>query len=192
MSRATTKKCAHCGRTFGRDNRCTWAYWARAKYCSSQCAGLAHTATAAANRQDLGESFNRWFVQTDGCWEWNGARDKDGYGIFSYARKSYRAAKIALQLDGRPVPAGMYACHHCDNPACVRPSHLYPGTPKQNMADCVARGRVNAGKKAKLTVDDVIAIRSAAGTHEEIASRFGVSRPTISMVIARKTWGRIP
>jgi hypothetical protein len=139
----------------------------------------------------MNDAFAQWFAKTDGCWEWTGARDKDGYGIFSYEGKSYRAAKIALALDGRPVPTGKYSCHHCDNPACVRPDHLYRGTPTQNASDAKQRNRLNPGRKAKLNPDQVRAIRTATGTHNEIAATFGVSRATISLIRERKTWANV-
>lgn len=137
----------------------------------------------------MSDAFDKWVEKTDGCWNWTGARDKDGYGIFSYARKTRRAAKMALQIDGRPVPAGHYACHHCDNPACVRPDHLYAGTPTENSADAVARQRLRP--KTKLTANQVRLIRSASGTHEEIAASFGVSRANVSLIRESKTWRHI-
>lgn len=188
MNALPTKPCAYCGGQFPRDIRCTWAHWSRAKYCSRACTGAAKAAKAAALRPSKRAKFNAQVVQVGDCWEWTGARDRDGYGIFSYARKTYRAPVVALELDGRPVPAGMYACHHCDNPACVKPRHLYPGTPAQNMADAKARGRISHGKKAKLTPNDVRDIRLSAETDGTIAMRFGVSRSAVSMVRSRKTW----
>lgn len=186
MSDRAAKNCAHCGGLFSRDVRNTWAYWQKAKYCSRACAGAAHSARSVANRASLEDAFSKWFTKTDGCWEWEGARDKDGYGIFSYAGKSHRAAKVALQIDGRPVPDGQYACHHCDNPACVRADHLYAGTPTENSADAIARQRLRPA--SKLTAEQVKQIRSAPGTHEEIAASFGISRANVSLIREGRTW----
>jgi hypothetical protein len=186
MTRISEKTCEHCGDVFSRDTRNTWAYWEKAKYCGHACAGMAHRARLEGKRLSKAETFSRWVIKSDGCWIWSGATDKDGYGIFSYGRKSYRAAKLALELDGRPVPKGLYACHTCDNPPCIRPDHLYPGTPTQNMADAIARGRLNP--RTKLTADQVVDIRRAAGTHDEIAATFGVSRANISLIREGKTW----
>lgn len=186
------KECQFCGVTFHKDPRNTWAYWERAKYCSSSCAGKANTARAEAERPSLRAVFEQCFIPADGdCWPWIGNTDKDGYGVLRYAGKSYRAAPLALRLDGRPVPPGLYACHHCDNPLCVNPSHLYPGTPKQNMQDAKRRGRLNAGRRAKVNEDDVRAIRAATGTHEVIAASFGISRAAVSLIRSRKTWGHV-
>lgn len=196
MSRAPkTKTCESCGWLFSKDPRNTWAYWEKAKYCSQACAGSAWSRQRAAVRPTLREKFEEKYRQSEGCWEWTGAVDKDGYGIFSYARKTYRAPVMAIVLDGRQIAPGLYACHTCDNPKCVRPSHLYPGTPTQNMADAKARGRVRTGEShhfARLTADDVRAIRQAQGTHSEIAAAFGVSPANVTMIRNRKTWASLP
>lgn len=180
------KTCLSCGETFYRKKVNTWAYWSKAKYCSSKCYGTAHKAASAASRPSREAKFSEWFTRSDGCWEWHGAKDKDGYGIFNYGRKNSRAPKIALELAGRPVPRGMMACHTCDNPGCVRPDHLYPGTPKQNVADMIQRGRANYAKK--LTSEQASQIRHMPGDHGEIAAAFGVSRSNVSMIKHGKIW----
>jgi hypothetical protein len=58
-----------------------------------------------------------------------------------------RAPRVALELDGRPVPVGMLACHACDNPQCVNPAHLCAGTPKQNTKDALERNRLPRGER---------------------------------------------
>jgi len=188
--RQRAKACANCGASFSRDPRNTWAYWERAKYCSRSCFGAAHKSAAAKRRPPIEDAFARWHDRGDGCWSWRGALDKDGYGIFSYAKKTYRAASMALRLDGRPVPKGMHACHHCDNPSCVRPDHLYVGSPTENMADAKARNRLRP--KTKLSANEVAEIRAAGGTHSVIAGAFGVSRSTVSMIKSRRIWAHLP
>lgn len=191
----STKTCVFCGRVFERDKRSTWAYWAKAKFCSRECFGADKSAKAAENRQPIEVLFHqRYKVMDSGCWEWQGAKDRGGYGILPYARRSYRAHKVALELDGRPPKPGQYACHKCNNPSCVRPSHLYPGTPTENMADAKANGTVRMGEEvhfAKLTERDITAIRASTLSHELIAKSFGVSRSCISMVKSGKTWGHV-
>lgn len=135
------KACSHCGKMFERDKRNTWAYWERAKYCGRNCAGAAIAAAKLAARLPMEQDFQKWFDRTDGCWLWRAAIDRDGYGIFSYAGKTRRAARYALELDGRTLGPGEMACHHCDNPQCVRPGHLFAGTNQDNMQDMVRKGR---------------------------------------------------
>lgn len=75
------------------------------------------------------------------CWLWTGSQDANGYGQLWIDGRRERATHLALAFDGRPVPVGMKALHHCDNPPCVRPTHLFIGTQADNMADMRAKGR---------------------------------------------------
>lgn len=189
-----SKTCPSCGKTFFRDNRCTRSYWAKAKYCSRECFGKSRSEQASAKRNPIDVEFRRHFKQTDGCWEWTWIKDKDGYALFPYAGKQYRAAKLALALDGRPVQRGKYACHTCDNPSCVKPGHLYPGTPKQNSADAISRGRNVRGEQvhaSKLTEEDVRAIRASTDRCGALARKYGVNHANISMIRSRKTWRHV-
>lgn len=182
------KNCEHCQCIFLRDPRNTWAYWKKARFCSRACAGASRSTVARRSTRTIGDVFEAYVIRRDGCWGWGGGVDKDGYGVFMFRGKQYRAPSVSLGLDGRPVPRGMYACHHCDVPACARPDHLYVGSPAQNAADAKSRGRLRPGRKAKLTPDQVIEIRSASGNHRVIAEQYGVSRAAISLIRERKTW----
>lgn len=75
------------------------------------------------------------------CWVWKGRRTPDGYGLFSIGKKAIYAHRFALEESGVSLSGGKRALHHCDNPPCVRPSHLYAGTQSQNMLDAYRRGR---------------------------------------------------
>ena len=80
----------------------------------------------------------------DGCWLWLGTkRGERPYGMFWMDGHHRPAHAVAWELaHGEPFPAGMDACHHCDNPPCVRPDHIFPGTPSDNAKDAVRKGRV--------------------------------------------------
>ena len=101
----------------------------------------------------------------------------------------YGAHRLAyMQVHGF-IPAGLLICHHCDNPRCINPEHLYAGTHKQNTGDMMRRGR--DGHPTKLTAEQVEQIRSLPGlTQEAIARRFGVAASTISRILNRKRWNR--
>jgi hypothetical protein len=198
MSRViiSEKSCAHCARVFAKDTRNTWAYWAKAKYCSQSCAGAAHSAESALKRPPMREAFFSHVKIQDGCWPWLAALDKDGYGIFSYERKTYRAHVISLKLDGRPTTKERpFGCHTCDNPVCVNPCHLYPGTPMDNVQDAVSRDRHMRGERsvhAKLVDGDIMEIRRSRLNDTDLADAYGVTSSNITMIRLRKTWKHLP
>lgn len=79
--------------------------------------------------------------KTEGCWLWKGPSlcSRTGYGRFRLDGKDWRAHRFALMSVSAPPFDGAFACHHCDVKHCVRPDHLYWGTPRQNTDDAVAR-----------------------------------------------------
>lgn len=143
----------------------------------------------------------------DGCWLWMGARSRAGYGHI-YASDWYdeqgrrhivwvKAHRRSWELENGPIPEGLSMCHHCDNPPCVRPSHLFVGTHKDNSDDCARKNRRSnrrgsANPNAKLTLADADAIRRAyrdeTKTQTEIGALYGVSQKTVSKIINRHLW----
>ena len=90
-------------------------------------------------------SFEPYFwslvKKTSGCWIWEGGRDGKGYGRVWHEGKRKGAHRVAYELVVGKIPTGMCACHHCDNPICVNPEHIFIGTHKDNMRDCTAKSR---------------------------------------------------
>jgi len=83
----------------------------------------------------------------NGCIEWTGARLPTGYGLFSLDGRMQRAHRVSYELSFGPIPDGLHILHSCDNPPCVNPAHLRPGTRTENMQDKAERGRnVNTNK----------------------------------------------
>ena len=83
------------------------------------------------------------------CWEWAGARNSSGYGHLQANGVYVDAHRFSWELHFGRIPPGMFVCHHCDNPPCIRSSHLFLGTRADNARDMVAKGRngnQNTGK----------------------------------------------
>lgn len=99
------------------------------------------------------------------CWNWVGVRGKptrSKYGHMVWQEKQDLAHRVAWMIAHGPIPPKMDVCHHCDNPRCVRPEHLFLGTRADNMADMVLKGRKPRGEDsptAKLTNEQVAMIR---------------------------------
>jgi hypothetical protein len=144
---------------------------------------------------------------SEDCWPCSGGKDKDGYGqIFrpngvGEPGTNLRMHRLCWEISNGPIPKGKLVCHHCDNPPCCNPNHLFLGGQLENKRDSIAKGRHIKGEKqssAKLTADLVVEIRKARaadqmrGSRKAIAKRFGVTDTTIGDVYSRKTWKHIP
>ena len=114
---------------------------------------------------------------------------------------NHRAHRFSLMLKlGREIRPGYWACHTCDNPACVNPSHLYEGTPQDNARDCDNRRRRPVGEQVerprrKLTQDQVVTMREKAAEGAPataLAKHFGVGSSTVSRIIAGEAWAHAP
>lgn len=145
------------------------------------------------------ERLMRRVEKTEACWLWvgGGISGKRPRGSFStpWTTTPSRASWI---LHNGPVPAGLYVCHRCDNPLCVRPSHLFLGTAKENTQDMLQKGRhrasCHAGEpnpNASLAAQQVIDIRRASAQGAEtktLARKYGVSVTAIQRIINGSAW----
>lgn len=93
-----------------------------------------------------------------------------------------------------PIPPGMCVCHTCDTPLCVNPAHLFLGTKRDNMQDCLRKGR-KPGLPGEengahiLTEEQVLAIFVDGRTQGRIAESYGVDRTTVNVIKTGKKWG---
>ena len=132
------------------------------------------------------------------CWLWVGAKNSNGYGYFHFNGKQHRAHRFSWGLVYDKIPDNLLICHHCDNTACVRPSHLFLGTSKDNVSDMILKGRRHdsngEGGNNKLENSDVIYIRATASSgvsQVDLAREFNVSESLIPRIIRRKRWTHI-
>ncbi len=150
-------------------------------------------------RGTLEERFWAKVQRGPDCWEWTAHTAGLGYGsmrVWRDGRWAHEYAhRVAWILTHGPIPAGLQVCHHCDNPLCVRPDHLFLGTQRDNMRDKIAKGRHPRGEQsplAKLTAGSVLRARelvAAGATRSSIARSLGVSGTTIEDAVKGRTWG---
>lgn len=189
-----TKVCETCGESYVRAAIRPFA-WRKRRYCTLTC-------YRARERQPLAERFWRYVRKGPDCWEWTAALGGSGYGTFGITRdRMMPAHRFSWEMHFGPIPAGLFVCHHCDNRLCVRPDHLFLGTPLANVRDMQRKGRARytgaigtANANAKLTEDDVraIRVRRAAGeTTIALAAAFGISAPQVSYIVHRKVWRHV-
>jgi len=76
-----------------------------------------------------------------GCWEWQGYRNRAGYGCVRVNRCVQLVHRVSFEVHVRPLREGFFVLHHCDNPCCFNPDHLFEGTNQDNMDDAIAKGR---------------------------------------------------
>lgn len=139
-------------------------------------------------KSSLPEDFLRQVDQSDpnGCWVWMAARSikgSNGYGIY----RSIRAHRFVWAILNGPIPRGLFVCHHCDNPPCVRPDHLFLGTQSDNIQDAARKGRL-AGQKLSVAQALDIRRRFGAVSAHELACEFGVSIPTVRGIAYGSYW----
>lgn len=139
----------------------------------------------------LQERFWAKVRKTPTCWEWTASLTGAGYGKIGVNGRIITASRLSFEWACGPIPPGMFICHHCDNPKCVRPDHLFLGTALDNSRDCKAKGRTAAGERcgrSKLTFAQVAEIRRDTGVQRRLSERYGVSPALICLIKSRKVW----
>ena len=138
-------------------------------------------------------------VMANGCVEYTGCRDSDGYGDITVDGKGWAAHRFTwAQLFG-DIPVGMCVLHSCDNPSCVNPEHLWLGTLQDNVKDMDRKGRRGCGpgkgeknhswKYSDQHVQEMRDYYNGPGciTLDDLTRKFGVSRSQASRIVRKES-----
>lgn len=134
-------------------------------------------------------------VSDSGCWEWKGAKHRQGYGSIRARGKTMLAHRLSWEIWNGEIQEGMCVCHSCDNPVCVNPEHLFLGTQKENMKDCKSKKRMHRNiaktRRCKLSYDNVLEIKKLFEkglSRKELMSKYQVSPTCIAKIVTGKSW----
>lgn len=157
-------------------------------------------------------AFNRSHTKNEnGCWIWHARKNPKGYGLFrynyhvnqagSYVCSTSLAHRLAWVLYRGKI-GNLIVCHRCDNTSCVNPDHLFLGTQKENMQDCLRKGRLRLPPPAKgeqhvnaLLTDaqakEICELLNQGIIHDKIGKKFNISGKVVSAISARKRWQHV-
>lgn len=219
-------RCVYCGGEYGEhDEDCREVKKpmttdtipeARRMYASRQAGrfDLSHPLTSDQKSAIAARLCKNRSINANGCWEWTGNALPSGYGVVCIENKKAPVHRLSYAVHKGPIPLGLQACHHCDNRICFHPDHIFIGTAKDNIDDCIAKGRwkpsfkkgmaytvppeailrgdLHPGRKLDSTAVNEIRERLAKGeTCTQLAAIYGVSDSTIGRIKRRKLWGSV-
>ena len=190
------KVCEACGSIIQRGELSALAF-AMKRLCREQCG---HGFVPFDDPQRLAIRFWNKVDKRPGrgpngdCWVWIGRKDAKGYGVAKLHNTPVKAHRLSL-FGADDINNPLFACHHCDNPLCVRPDHLFAGEAIDNVRDMFAKGRAYGGPRngqqrspnpnRKLTDEQVREIRLSGISRRKGAAKYGVSAFTIAGVKRR-------
>lgn len=111
----------------------------------------------------------------------------------------YKAHRYSFEFYNGPIPPGAFVCHHCDNPACVNPAHLFTGTALDNTLDMISKRRkgiIRNPRHKLLNMEIATAIRkyhkdNPGIPQKEIAIVFNTSPAQISRILKNQIWQEV-
>lgn len=134
-----------------------------------------------------------------GCWIWTASLNYKGYGQFGIGGKykSVTSHRVSYEMFKGIIHKDMHVLHHCDNPWCVNPDHLWLGTNNDNIQDKIEKQRTSKGEnhaRAKITTTDVLIIREARThgfTYSAIAGYYNLGLTTVRSIVSKINWKHV-
>lgn len=149
------------------------------------------------DRESIDELRERFEIKVafgGGCWEWHAAKNSKGYGTIVAGGSVQLAHRVAYELYVGPIPNGYLVCHHCDNPGCVNPEHLFTGTPLDNVRDMLVKGRHRPPRK-KFSHAEVIQLRNGFNPDNhvmtDLAREYGIAPRTLKDILTGHSYQEV-
>ena len=140
--------------------------------------------------------LSRIKVNAVGCFEWQGSKDRRGYGKIVSESRHWKAHRLSYSVFRGDVE-GMVICHRCDNPACINPSQLFVGCHRENTWDAKRKNRLASGESngSSVLTDSLVLkfveqYKSGMST-VEIAREHGVNRNTVYLALKKLSWQEV-
>lgn len=156
------------------------------------------TEGSAEDREKIKARFLSRVMQTsDGqCWEWRGSKNARGYGLLNLTTtdgttKAVRAHRVSYWLYLAPIPDGKIVCHHCDNPGCCNPHHLFLGTDADNVRDRENKLRGGTAKISPKTAMEIYKAKGKGRPASQIATAYRLNKSTVLQIWRKEIWKRI-
>jgi hypothetical protein len=140
--------------------------------------------------------FSNCRLAESGCWLWVGKNKTKSAS--DYGRLGRKLAhRLSHEIFKGLIPQGLHVLHSCDTPSCVNPAHLRAGTSKENVADCISRGRFrkshgSLNNLAKLTDTDIVDIRNSTISPKLLSEKYGIDRTNVHQIVSGTTWQHVP
>ena len=130
------------------------------------------------------------------CWEWTRCLSNKGYAVFNVKNKMILVHRFMYEKFKNKISNKMSVCHSCDNPKCVNPEHLFLGTHKENIIDCIKKGRdkkARGERQRKCSISEKTAIEiktkfKEGKTIKEIYHLFDCSYQTVWNICKNRSW----
>lgn len=180
-----SKICPCCEKVFYRKPATHTLQWTKQTFCSKKC-GSQKVPTKEYLQNKLQYIFSNSIITELGCLEWQGNLLRSGHAIIRIFNKPTLIHRFVWEQKIGDIPEGLCVCHHCDNPKCINPDHLFLGTHQDNMTDMVLKGRHFSYLKLNPEKKSILLEMAKEGIkYKEIANKLDFTRGYIEIIARR-------